>query len=68
MGSFISACMWIVRTATQQQKVITGRFIQYLEKLVEQQQAENRLNRSAVLRLIGAVRRNTKRLDKIEKG
>jgi hypothetical protein len=58
-GTFVAVSVWMMRYAMQQQRQIAERFIQHLERLLERQQEDNRLNRSAVRELAGAVRRNS---------
>ena len=57
-GSFLSASIWWVRASLAQQNKITDRFISSLEKLLAEKKEEARLNRVALSRLTGAVRRN----------
>lgn len=58
-GSFLSASIWWVRASLAQQNKITDRFISSLEKLLAEKKEEARLNRVALHRLTGAVRRNS---------
>jgi hypothetical protein len=58
-GSFLSASIWWVRASLAQQNRITDRFISSLEKLLAEKREEARLNRIALHRLTGAVRRNS---------
>ncbi len=58
-GTFVAVSVWMMRYAMQQQRQIAERFIHHLERLLERQQEDNRLNRSAVRELAGAVRRNS---------
>ena len=58
-GTFLSASIWWVRASLAQQNRITDRFISSLEKLIAEKKEEARLNRVALARLTGAVRRNS---------
>jgi hypothetical protein len=58
-GTFLSASIWWVRASLAQQNRITDRFISSLEKLIAEKKEEARLNRVALSRLTGAVRRNS---------
>lgn len=58
-GTFLSASIWWVRASLAQQNNITDRFISSLEKLLAEKKEEARLNRIALGRLTGAVRRNS---------
>jgi hypothetical protein len=58
-GTFLSASIWWVRASLAQQNKITDRFISSLEKLLAEKREETRLNRIALHRLTGAVRRNS---------
>ena len=58
-GTFLSASIWWVRASLAQQNRITDRFISSLEKLLADKNEESRLNRMALGRLTGAVRRNS---------
>ena len=58
-GTFLSASIWWVRASLAQQNRITDRFISSLEKLITEKKEEARLNRVALARLTGAVRRNS---------
>jgi hypothetical protein len=63
-GTFLSASIWWVRASLAQQNRITDRFISSLEKLLAEKNDEARLNRIALGRLTGAVRRNSSLLNK----
>lgn len=60
VGAFVATAAWMMRTAMRHQNDIAGRFILHLEQAIREQQMENRLFRTALRELTGAVRRNTK--------
>ncbi|MCH8274215.1 MAG: hypothetical protein IH851_05445 [Armatimonadetes bacterium] len=59
VGTFVAASVWMMRYSMQQQRAIAERFIQHLESSLKRQEDYNRLHRSAVRQLTGAVRRNS---------
>lgn len=65
VGTFMTASVWMMRSAVQQQKLITDRFIKHLETMLENQEAENRLTRSSIAGLAGAVRKNSQVIKKL---
>ena len=67
-GSFLSASIWWVRASIAQQNKITDRFISSLERLLAEKREEARLNRIALHRLTGAVRRNSALISRVSSG
>jgi len=65
-GTFLSASIWWVRASLAQQNKITDRFISSLEMLLAEKREEARLNRIALARLTGAVRRNSSLITRFE--
>ncbi|GIV02703.1 MAG: hypothetical protein D6724_05085 [Armatimonadetes bacterium] len=60
VGAFIATAAWMMRTAMRNQNEIADRFIRHLEGAVQDQQRQNRLFRTVLRELTGAVRKNTK--------
>jgi hypothetical protein len=69
VGAFIATATWMMRTAMRSQSEIADRFIRHLEGAVREQQLQNRLFRTVLRELTGAVRKNTKAvMQLLEKG
>ncbi len=65
VGAFVATAAWMMRTAMRHQNDIAGRFIRHLEQAIRDQQTENRLFRTAIRELTGAVRKNTKMIQQL---
>lgn len=66
-GVFLGTSAWMMRTSMTHQRSMAERFIRHLENLLERQQEEYRLHRSAIKDLTGALRRNTRLLETVIK-
>jgi hypothetical protein len=65
VGTFLTASFWMMRSAMNQQRIITERFIQHLERMIEDQKVENQANRASIRQLVGAVRRNSSIVERL---
>lgn len=66
VGTFVAASIWMMRTSIQHQRTMTDRFIRHLEKLVSSNEEESKWHRAVLTKLVGAVRRNSQLLMKIQ--
>jgi cbb3-type cytochrome oxidase subunit 3 len=65
VGAFVATAAWMMRTAMRHQNDIAGRFIHHLEQAIRDQHTENRLFRTAIRELTGAVRKNTQMIQRL---
>ena len=66
-GFFLATSAWMMRYSMTHQRSMSERFIRHLENLLQTQQEEYRLHRSAIRDLTSAVRRNTRLLEAVMK-
>lgn len=67
VGTFVAASIWMMRTSVQHQRNLTDRFIRHLEKLVSANEEESKVHRAVLKKLVGAVRRNSQLILKMQK-
>lgn len=60
VATFIASAFAVMRIALRQTQKVTDKFIQHLERTLEQQQSESKLHRDALGKLTGAVEKQSK--------